>query len=432
MAVADLNGDHKCDIVVANTRSFYSGNSSVGVLLSNGDGTFQPVITYDSGATWVYSVAVADVNWDGKLDLVASNRCADSCINPDIMVNPLAALADDFGRVSVLLGNGNGTFQAAVTYTTGGYEASAVAVRDVNGDGKPDVLVTDRFTLSSLNGDGGDVGVLLGNGDGSFQAPVNYRADGEYTQGIAIADVNGDGKPDLLAANRTRSPSRLPPGNIGVLLGNGDGTFQPVVTYDAGGYGSSVAVADLNGDRKPDLVVANQFNDNPNYYNGSVSVLLGNGNGTFQSALSYGPGGNMPIAAVAADVNGDGKPDLVLANECSSTTNCNYGAIGVLINREATTYSTLINAVKEDVDNRIVAHMIVATLKLAENEAAKGHRALANLLLKDFINEVKTAKRAKLITAATAAILIREANALMRRAQGPKALSLDRHLSAIR
>src|SRR5438093_1241135 len=161
---------------------------------------FLPVMTYDSGGQ-SYSVAVADVNGDGKPDLLMAN-------------------AD--GSVRVLLGNGDGTFQAAVTYPSGMNEAFAVAVADVNGDGKQDLLVGG-------GGENDNVGVLLGNGDGTFQPVVSYSSGGNTALSVAVADVNGDGKPDLLAGNQCDTSSNCAHGLVVVLLGNGDGTLQAAV-----------------------------------------------------------------------------------------------------------------------------------------------------------------------------------------------------------
>jgi FG-GAP-like repeat len=192
---------------------------------------FLPVVTYGSGGTGASSVAVADVNGDGKPDLVVANICASStdCSK---------------GTVAVLLGNGDGTFQTAVTYGSGGQGASSVAVGDLNGDGKPDLAVA--------NGGSPQVGVLLGNGDGTFQ-PVQTYPSGGFD--IAIADVNGDGKLDLLIVNC--GPCGSGEGVAGVLLGNGDGTFEPVRTMSLPRYyPGAMAVADVNGDGKPDLVIS--------------------------------------------------------------------------------------------------------------------------------------------------------------------------------
>jgi hypothetical protein len=248
-------------------------------------------------------VAVADVNLDGKLDLVVAN---------------------EDGTVSVLLGKGDGTFAAAVAYDSGGMDPESVAVADVNGDGKPDLLIANCADSACANG---TVDVLLGNGDGTFLAAVSYSSGGTQAISVAVADVNGDGKPDLVVANY------YPSSSIGVLLGNGDGTFQAAVTYASGGQEpASVAVADVNGDGKPDLIVANIAYD--------VGVLLGNGNGTFQAAADYSSGGLFPQAVAVSDVNGDGEPDLVVANAGGTITMTGEGNVGVLLNNSGPKSST--------------------------------------------------------------------------------------------
>ena len=231
VAVGDFNGDGKPDLVVLNGDS-----TTVGVLLGNGDGTFQAVVTYGSGGVYPQSVAVADVNGDGKPDLVVASLCGSSL---------------KCGNVGVLLGNGDGTFQSVVSYSSGAQSAESVAVADVNRDGKADIVIAN-YCLDPNVCAGGAVGVLLGNGDGTFQAAVNYDSGGSWARSVAVGDFNGDGKPDVVVTN-TGSPA-----TVGVLLGNGDGTFQAAVTYGLGRIeADSVAVADVNGDGKPDLVVAN-------------------------------------------------------------------------------------------------------------------------------------------------------------------------------
>ena len=256
--------------------------------------------TYGSGGYGAESVQVGDVNGDGKSDLVVADQCSDSaCTN--------------HGLVGVLLGNGDGTFRPVVTYDSGGYNAFSVAVADVNGDGKPDLVLANVCASSNCT-NGGVVGVLLGNGDGTFQAAISYSSGGHDAYSVAVEDVNGDGKPDLLVANYCADSNCLTDGSVAVLLGNGDGTFQPVVTYDSGGFSAeSVAVADVNGDGKPDLFVANTcVTDGAfNCVDGSVGVLLGNGDGTFQAAVSYGTGAS---SVAVRDVNWDGKPDVLVAN----------------------------------------------------------------------------------------------------------------------
>src|SRR5438034_911093 len=194
------------------------------------------------------SVAAGDFNRDGVLDLATANYGSNN--------------------VSVLLGNGDGTFQPARTFATAGFNPVTVAVGDFNGDGRPDLAVTNGANTTS-GAVPGNLAVLLGNGDGTFQAARTIDV-GITPAFVAVRDVNGDGRPDLAVANfRSNDAS--------VLLGNGDGTFQAPRNFDTGTGPLSIAVGDVNSDGQADLAVANfDFNiRGPN----TVSVLLGNGDG---------------------------------------------------------------------------------------------------------------------------------------------------------
>ena len=374
VAVADLNGDGKLDLVVSDY------NIGVDVLLGNGDGTFQPATTYNAAGYSAFSVAVGDVNGDGKPDIAVATfyannvavllgngngtfqpavtypsggsgggTCPDSVAiadvngdaKPDLVVTNWCGQSYLSQQLDVLLGIGDGTFQPAVSYSSGGEVPESVVVADVNGDGKPDLLVANWWQ-SFQHTQNGSVGVLLGNGDGTFQPPVIYGSGGYGAASVAVADVNRDGKPDLVVANCEASPGGvctsvgMGHGLAAVLLGNGDGSFQPAVTHDLSGLGAgSVVVADINHDGKPDLLVVSCGSSS---CTSSVAVLLGNGYGTFQSVASYGSGGYGAASVAVADVNGDRKSDLLVAT-CANSS-CSLGEVGVLLNNGKSGTST--------------------------------------------------------------------------------------------
>jgi hypothetical protein len=227
--------------------------------------------------------------------------------------------------VSVLLGNGDGTFQTQVAYQTGSGPL-AVAVDDFNGDGKLDLAVV---TASGPNESLGSVSILLGNGDGTFQNQVNFETGGG-SSGLAVGDFNRDGIPDLAVANPCGRHSEClapyAPTTVSVLLGNGDGTFQPQVEYETGADTLAVAVGDFNGDGHLDLAVAN-------YFDFTVGVLAGNGDGTFQPQVSFPGSRELGPAAIATGHfagNGLGSADIV-------GTNYTGASVSVFLNGAATT-----------------------------------------------------------------------------------------------
>ena len=274
----DFDHDGKIDLAVPN-----GSGSTVSVLLGNGDGTFQAPVIYSTDTNGnAYALAVGDFNADGNPDLVVTN------------------IGTGSATISVLLGNGDRTFQLQVPYVVGNHP-SAVVVGDFNGDGDADVAVANR--------DDNTLSVLLGNGDGTFQAQMTY-AVGNSPTALVAADLNGDGNLDLVAANGSDNA-------LSVLLGNGDGTFQAQATYAVGNSPAALVAADLNGDGNLDLVAANE-SDN------ALSVLLGNGDGTFQAQAAYAVG-NSPGALATADLNSDGNPDLVATNEGDNTVSVLLG-----------------------------------------------------------------------------------------------------------
>jgi hypothetical protein len=221
------------------------------------------------------------LNGDGNADLVVS-----------------ALVTNGNSKISVLLGNGDGTFQDHVDTPVASYPGF-MTFTNVNG---VPALVVPSYTVTST------LSLFLSNGDGTFQAPILLKAGTDPTW-ADTGDFNNDGTPDLVVSNNTT------PGTVQVLLANGDGTFQAAVPYTVGDNPESVAVGDFNQDGNLDLAVATDET--------GVTVLLGNGDGTFGSRSDY-PTGMVPAAAVG-DFNGDGFPDLVAANYGSNT-------VSVLIN----------------------------------------------------------------------------------------------------
>src|SRR5262245_30687887 len=259
----DFNGDGNPDLATAN---FY--DDTVSVLLGNGDGTFQPAQTFAVGPV-PRSMAVGDFNNDGNLDLVTTINAGSGGID-----------------ISILLGNGDGTFAAEMRQSVGYYPALYVATGDLNADGTLDLVASLENDLSWAE----HVSVLLGRGDGTFAlaatyGPYPYSGDASSP---ALADVNSDGRTDVIVPDYT--------GFLRVFLANADGTLQEPSLFSISGSTYLVAVGDFNGDGKPDLAAENG------------DVLLGNGDGTFQAAQSFAESGS---SVTAADVNGDGVLDLI-------------------------------------------------------------------------------------------------------------------------
>jgi hypothetical protein len=301
VTTVDFNGDGKPDLAAPFASSNPANSSKIAVLLNNGSGGFGTP-SYFLVGTDLYSsfLTTGDFNGDGKPDFVTAN--------------------DKSNNVSVLLNNGSGGFYPATNYTVG-TRAIFIATGDFNGDGKPDLAV--------VNQDSNNVSVLLNNGSGSFSSATNYTV-GTRPNSIITGDFNGDSKLDLAVANGSSN-------NVSVLLNNGSGGFGATTNFAAEITDpSSITTGDFNSDGKADLAVASSYSQSSN--SKSVSVLLNNGSGNFDTANQFAAVGHpytfSPLTT--GDFNGDGKADLALGDHSRY-----IGNISVLLNNGSGDFGTI-------------------------------------------------------------------------------------------
>jgi hypothetical protein len=277
LTTADVNGDNKLDVIVAEMYG------KVRIFLNTGNGTFNNQANYATGNLSIATssfVTAADLNGDNKPDIIVIN--ADTSI------------------VYVFLNTGTGMFNLRETYPTGPKSRpTSLTTADVDGDKNLDIIVTNHGT--------GRVGVFRNTGNGTFHAQVTYSTGTKSTPDtITTADVNGDNKPDIIVANYGA-------GNVGVFFNTGNGRFSDQVIYPTG-FGSSpgiVTATDVDGDEKPDIIVANESGH-------TVGVFLNLGNGTFKDQVIYSTRFNSnPNSITTADVNGDNKPDIIVPNHAT-------------------------------------------------------------------------------------------------------------------
>ncbi|WP_317896866.1 FG-GAP-like repeat-containing protein [Aurantibacillus circumpalustris] len=263
VCAADVNGDGKLDLITANESS-----SNISVLFGSGSGTFAPPVNYPvvSGPR---SLSAADFNLDGYPDLVVANITSNN--------------------VAILFGSPSGTFAAAVNYSAG-TNPNCVRVGDLNLDGNLDLVVAN-FNSSNVS-------ILLGSTSGTFAAAVNYSV-GSLPVSVCIADLNNDGNSDIVAANSGSN-------TVSLLLGSVSGTFAAAVNFTTGGGPYCVKSLDFNGDGNMDLSISNY-----NAYN--LSILMGTGTGSFATPVYY-PTGIGPTTHALGDFNNDGKTDVAVGN----------------------------------------------------------------------------------------------------------------------
>ncbi|HEY0076328.1 MAG TPA: FG-GAP-like repeat-containing protein [Abditibacteriaceae bacterium] len=314
IAVGDFNEDNNLDIVTADESSrLHDPNNPNGLtidrttslLLGNGDGTFAPAISFDglpsaAGSTNPIDIAVADFNGDNNLDIATLTFGAPGWFNTT--------------HLEIRPGNGNGTFANTIITDLSydgeqnyyyDYQPGGLTIGDFNRDARPDVVLSCFYKFV---GEGDSVHFLAGDGDGTFTRGSLFKV-GTAPRGIASGDFNFDGKLDIATANNVHQTLYYGSNGLSVLSGNGDGTFNAAVNYDVGTRPWDVVVADFNGDGKSDLATSNGGSNN-------VSLFFGDGTGAFAPAGNYGVGAN-PAGISTGDFNGDGVLDLAAANRDS-------------------------------------------------------------------------------------------------------------------
>lgn len=331
VVIGDLNGDGHRDLVSANL-----GNSNVSVLLGDGSGSFGAATEFPVGDNqWSgspRSLAIGDLDNDGDLDLVTANAASNNVsvllgdgtgdfatrVNFAVGSNPGSVAIGDLDSdgiqdlvtaqprsddVSILRGRGGGTF-AAATQVPAGNGPVSVAIRDLNDDGKLDLATANYF--------GDDVSILPGDGQGSFGAPTHLAA-GDGPKSVEIGDLDGSGGPDLVTANKNS-------GDVSILLGAGNGSFAAASNFSAGPgldpqfhYPGWATIRDLNLDGVADLAVSTDSSPEQ-----SVSVLIGEGGGSFEPVQRFATDGYAAPQVTTGDLNEDGWPDLVTTDGFNS------------------------------------------------------------------------------------------------------------------
>jgi FG-GAP-like repeat/Bacterial Ig-like domain (group 3)/FG-GAP repeat len=320
VALADLNMDGKLDVVVS-----ISGGNAVSVLIGNGDGTFGPPTSYPVGLS-PHCLALGDMNGDGIPDIVVENHGS--------------------GSVSVLLGNGTGGFGTAANFATDA-GPTGLALTDLNNDGTLDVVTCNDIGL--------DVSVLLGDGSGGLGTSTNVALSA-HGFGVAVGDVDGDGKPDIACA--LGAPANV----VSVLSGDGSGGFGAPTNFPVGNGPSALSIGDANGDGRPDIVVADLsgstvslllaapiMGEETRLSGGGLATAMGDLNGDGLADIAAATGGNNVLVYLAspsgfgaptsyttgsgssgvafADLDGDGKPDMMVTNQNDATIST-FGNLG--------------------------------------------------------------------------------------------------------
>jgi hypothetical protein len=271
----DVNGDNKIDIIFIDATN---NNMSVVALLNTGNGTFGTQLNYLARSpSYLACFTTADLDGDNKLDIIVAHTYD--------------------AKMGVFLNAGTGRFNPEVTYFAGNgnnQDWCSLATADVNDDNKLDIIITKSGRKK--------VGVFINTGIGTFDDQVTYFIDFSFNPtSLTIDDINADNKPDIIISNSVKN-------NIAILLSTDYDTFNTPLTYSTGSKSNPnfVTTDDLDGDNRPDIIVANIDASN-------IGIFLNTGNGTFNDQVTYSTGfSSRPDSLTTADVNGDNKPDIIV------------------------------------------------------------------------------------------------------------------------
>ncbi|CAF3155869.1 unnamed protein product [Rotaria sp. Silwood2] len=282
MAVGDLNNDQRLDIVVANSDS-----NSIGIFFSYGNGTFEnPTTLFTGFSSQPQSVAIGDFNNDNLLDIVVANRKSHS--------------------IGIFFGYGNKTFTSQMTISTGSSSPQSVGVGDFNNDNGLDITIASPDTQN--------IGVIFGYGDGRFSNHITYSTGYDSNPfSIAVGDFNNDNRLDIGVTNKNT-------GNLGIFLGYGNGSFIKQSVYSTGIHSSpiSIAIGDFNGDNNLDVATANSRSSN-------IGIFLGNGDGSFAAQITYSNTSfHQPYSLTVGDFNKDTRLDIAFVDR-------SFSLVGILL-----------------------------------------------------------------------------------------------------
>jgi hypothetical protein len=342
IASGDLNGDGKPDLVATGTIPTDPGMK---LLLNRGEGKFAAAVTLDAAiASSPSTLAVLDLDGDGKADLVSGDgypcvqlndghgaltdgRCYENGVDPNSSLAVAMGDVNGDGRpdialvrsssIYILTNNGAGTFSESANFGWSSSWRPSGTLADLDGDGRAELVIASAGKAGTT----GTVDVFMNDGTGRFLNPTSMTA-GSAPAAVAVADLDGDGRPDIAVANLKNTTCTGAQGTIDVLFADGNGGFRGSVRFGGGGY-ETIAAADIDGDGDADLLALDAVSHDGWTQTSQVNVFLNDGGGRFGAPLHYATASN-PTSMTVGDLNGDGRPDIAVATS--------RGAVSVLLN----------------------------------------------------------------------------------------------------